>query len=389
MLRVMETSLATTAPESPAVERSGWLCPTEIDRQRAVDTSRRVRRARLVAAGFVGAALFVYSPLSTWWLLGLFALSVLNLVSLDRHMARSKHPERWAFASMLFTLAILAVAAAITGGPESPLLPLLLLPVTVSPARFREQVVGVFSAITALTIVGVALTDYQALIDAPGITVVSLALMGGVVAITMAIRGAEVQHRNESVLDPLTGLLNRKALEARFAELEEVARLTGGSVCVIATDVDNFKRVNDTCGHEAGDAALRDVAYTMRKSLRSFELMYRLGGEEFLIVLPRVGLREGGWIGERLRKAVERACPGGQEITISLGVAAAHGEGVVYDRLFAAADEALYEAKREGRNRVVTRAVARTPATPATPPPPPPPPPPLTRPDAQPQPQAP
>ena len=122
----------------------------------------------------------------------------------------------------------------------------------------------------------------------------------------------------------------------------------------------------------------------MRKSLRSFELMYRLGGEEFLIVLPRVGLREGAWIGERLRKAVERARPGGQEITISLGVAAAHGEDVVYDRLFAAADEALYEAKREGRNRVVSRpdARAREASRPA-------PPPPLARPHPQPQPQTP
>jgi diguanylate cyclase (GGDEF)-like protein len=197
----------------------------------------------------------------------------------------------------------------------------------------------------------------------------------------MAIRGAEVQHRSESVLDPLTGLLNRKALETRFAELEELARLTGGSVCVIETDVDHFKRVNDTLGHEAGDAALRDVAYTMRKSLRSFELMYRLGGEEFLIVLPRVGLREGAWIGERLRKAVERARPGGRQITISLGVAAAHGDDVVYDRLFAAADEALYEAKHEGRNRVVSRPLSSPEgAAPAAPPP-------LTRPDAQPQPQ--
>jgi diguanylate cyclase (GGDEF)-like protein len=111
--------------------------------------------------------------------------------------------------------------------------------------------------------------------------------------------------------------------------------------------------------------------------------MYRLGGEEFLIVLPRVGLREGAWIGERLRKAVERARPGDQRITISLGVAAAHGEHVDHDRLYAAADEALYEAKNEGRNRVVTRPISSPEASPAAPAPP------LARPDAQPQPQTP
>jgi diguanylate cyclase (GGDEF)-like protein len=374
-------SSQTTTSEAPPVNGRGWLCPTEIDRQRALDTSQRVRRARLLGSAFVGAGLILFAPLGSWWLLALFAVSTLNMVTLDRRMARSEHPERHAAGSMLFTLAILAVAAAITGGPESPLLPLMILPVGLSPARFREQVVGVFCAITALAILGVALTNYSALIDAPGLTIVSLSLMGSVVAITMAIRGAEVQHRSESVLDPLTGLLNRKALETRFAELEELARMTGGSVCVIATDVDHFKRVNDSCGHETGDAVLRDTAYEMRKSLRSFELMYRLGGEEFLIVLPRVGLREGAWIGERLRKAVERARPGGQEITISLGVAAAHGGDVDYDRLYAAADEAMYEAKDAGRNRVVTRPVSSTTDTPPAPAPP------LARPDAQPQPQ--
>jgi diguanylate cyclase (GGDEF)-like protein len=105
----------------------------------------------------------------------------------------------------------------------------------------------------------------------------------------------------------------------------------------------------------------------MRKTLRSFELMYRLGGEEFLVVLPRVALREGTWIAERMRRAVERSRPAGQEITISLGVAAATGEDVDYDRLFAAADEALYAAKDEGRNRVVTRPLPSAPASVAEP----------------------
>jgi diguanylate cyclase (GGDEF)-like protein len=93
----------------------------------------------------------------------------------------------------------------------------------------------------------------------------------------------------------------------------------------------------------------------MRKALRSFELMYRLGGEEFLIVMPRVGLAEGLRIAERLRATVERARPGGLDVTISLGVAAASGADVDYERLFAAADEALYAAKHAGRNRVAPR----------------------------------
>jgi diguanylate cyclase (GGDEF)-like protein len=121
-------------------------------------------------------------------------------------------------------------------------------------------------------------------------------------------------------------------------------------------DVDNFKAVNDEHGHDCGDAVLRDIAYALRKQLRSFELVYRLGGEEFLVVLPGVELAAGLEVAERLRAAVEQTAPAGIPITISLGVSAAHGEHVDYDPLFKAADVALYAAKRAGRNRAVAAA---------------------------------
>jgi diguanylate cyclase (GGDEF)-like protein len=212
------------------------------------------------------------------------------------------------------------------------------------------------SGILAFLIVGIGVVvDPAALVDEPAMTIVALALLGNVVAIALAIQGAELQHRTESVVDPLTGLLNRQALLARFAELEEQARISDGSLCMIVTDLDHFKHVNDEFGHERGDAVLRDAAMRMRRSLRSFELIYRLGGEEFLIVLPRVELGEGVRVAERLRAVIEEGRPGEMEITLSLGVAAARGADVEYERLFAAADRALYAAKREGRNRVVWR----------------------------------
>jgi diguanylate cyclase (GGDEF)-like protein len=334
----------------------GWLCPTELDRQRAIDTSPRVRRARLLAWGFIGAGALVVAPILNWWLLALCVLSVLNLVTLDSLMGRSQRPERVAAASMAFTALILATAVAITGGPDSPVLPLLVLPVAIMPARFRGRVVLVGAAIGTLTIVGVGLAvDAQGLIDEPALTIVTLSLLGSVVAIASAIQGAEIQHRSESVIDPLTGLLNRKALLPRFAELEHQAHLSGAPLCMIEADLDHFKRVNDTHGHERGDAVLRDAAYEMRKSLRSFELVYRLGGEEFLIVLPRATLAEGVQVAERLRERVESARPGGLDTTVSLGVTAERGDAVDYEAMFAAADEALYAAKRDGRNRVASR----------------------------------
>jgi diguanylate cyclase (GGDEF)-like protein len=102
----------------------------------------------------------------------------------------------------------------------------------------------------------------------------------------------------------------------------------------------------------------------MRKALRSFELIYRLGGEEFLVVLPGANLDDGTEVAERLRKTVEAALSGGLELTVSFGVSAGAGQDVVYERLYKAADEALYDAKAAGRNCVV-RAGGSAPAAPA------------------------
>ena len=123
--------------------------------------------------------------------------------------------------------------------------------------------------------------------------------MIGLAAFAQALMRAEMQQRSEAVLDPLTGLLNRKALASRFDEIAQQATLTGAPVTLIACDLDHFKQVNDVHGHDRGDAVLKDAAYVLRKHLRSFELAYRLGGEEFLIVLPGVALLEGEAIAQR------------------------------------------------------------------------------------------
>ena len=175
----------------------------------------------------------------------------------------------------------------------------------------------------------------------------------GLTVFAQFLMSSEMRQRSSAILDPLTGLLNRTSLEARFAEIAEQATLTGESVCVIVGDLDRFKAVNDRYGHERGDAVLKDAAYVLRKQLRSFELIYRLGGEEFLIVLAGTTLAEGRDVAERARVALSDARPGDLPVTISMGVAAARGEDVGYDELFRAADAALYEAKRAGRDRVV------------------------------------
>jgi diguanylate cyclase (GGDEF)-like protein len=116
--------------------------------------------------------------------------------------------------------------------------------------------------------------------------------------------------------------------------------------------VDGFKSVNDEHGHATGDVVLRDLSYEMRKTLRNFELFYRYGGEEFIVVLPGTATDQAVLIAERMRHAVERARPAGLQVTVSAGVASARGDAVAFRALFEAADDALYDAKRRGRNRV-------------------------------------
>lgn len=319
-----------------------------------VDANERVRTIRMVGTAAVGTALLISTPWLGWWTFILLTLSVLNFVNVDHRMDSSAHPERVSACAIVITLLVIATGAVLSGGPKSPALPWLVLPAAMVAARFRPQVVIAGLALTIVVILAATLgVDFTATIHDPVPVFATLALLAGVVSIVWALQAAELHHRGEAILDPLTGLLNRHALAPRFMELSVQARVTRQSVCMILCDVDNFKAINDGHGHDRGDAALRDVAYALRKQLRSFELVYRLGGEEFLVVLPGVELAGGEEVAERLRAGVEQARPGGVAITISLGVSAGCGEQVDYDTLFKAADIALYTAKRSGRNRAV------------------------------------
>lgn len=330
-----------------------WLCPTELDRSRVVDASPRVRTIRLVGTASVGGALLATGPWIGWWMLIPFALAAVNLITVERRITRSPHPERVSAWAIVTTLIVLGAGVALSGGPNSPALPWMVLPAGIAAARFRPQVVIAALVLTVLAILLCTLAVHPTWTVADPVNVIAtLALLAGVVSIVWALQAAELHHRDEAILDPLTGLLNRHALLPRFSELSQQARIADHPVCMLLCDVDGFKAVNDEHGHDRGDAVLRDIAYELRKRLRSFELIYRLGGEEFLILLPGIGGVGGHQIAERLRSCIERSRPTGIEITISFGLSAGSGGEVEYESLFKAADQALYEAKRAGRNRV-------------------------------------
>ncbi|HEY7892358.1 MAG TPA: diguanylate cyclase [Solirubrobacteraceae bacterium] len=332
-----------------------WLCPTELDRSRVVDANARVRHIRMVGVGCLGAALVASLPWISNWVLIPLVLTGVNLVTVQRRITRSARPERVSAWAILTTLLTLGVGVALDGGPVSSALPWLVLPAGMSAARFRPKVVITALLLTVAVVLAATLGAHpQLTIKNPVPVLDTLALLGAVTSIVWALQAAELHHRGEAILDPLTGLLNRHALVPRFIELSQQARLTGQPVSLVLCDLDNFKEINDTFGHDRGDAVLRDIAYQLRKHLRSFELIYRLGGEEFLILLPGMHRAAATDIAERLRRVIEKVQPTGVRTTVSLGVSTGRGEEVDYEALFKAADEAMYEAKRSGRNRVVT-----------------------------------
>ncbi|ATJ81515.1 GGDEF domain-containing protein [Halomonas beimenensis] len=153
--------------------------------------------------------------------------------------------------------------------------------------------------------------------------------------------------------DELTGLLNRRAGLARLDE--EIARTHRHDIplCVAICDLDHFKQINDRHGHGVGDEALAAVAEVMQSELRRYDVLARLGGEEFLVILPGATLSEAERSIERLRRRLveTRLASPGLSLTLSAGLAALK-EGDAGDALLERADRALYRAKREGRNRV-------------------------------------
>ncbi|MEW5709182.1 MAG: diguanylate cyclase [Pseudomonadota bacterium] len=164
--------------------------------------------------------------------------------------------------------------------------------------------------------------------------------------------------QQQSIRDPLTGLYNRRFLEEALARELARARRLQASLALVMADVDRFKSFNDSFGHEAGDMVLQSLARLLKSSLRDSDMVCRYGGEEFVLILPEANASNACQRAEALRSAVHglqlhyREQPLGP-ITVSFGVAAFPEHGSHSKALLAAADAALYEAKRSGRDRVV------------------------------------
>jgi diguanylate cyclase (GGDEF)-like protein len=319
-----------------------------------LDSGVRLRTARTIASAALGITLLICLPWFGWVPLACFALSSAQVLTLDSRIARSKRPERVVAVSLAFTALTIAAGIPFTGGAQSPLMTWLALPAALMSSRFRRAVVvvGVAWSLLLLAVLAVAV-DVAGFLSDPTTVLVSTALIVGVTVCSLALSESEIQHREESRFDHLTGLLNRNALAARFGELESQGLSAHETVSVVLYDVDHFKRVNDDHGHDRGDAVLRDIADILRTDSRGFDLVYRLGGEEFAVVMPGVDRDAALLVAERQRIAIAASLPGGLNVTISAGVSARRGEAIAWEALYLGADAALLQAKRNGRDRVV------------------------------------
>jgi diguanylate cyclase (GGDEF)-like protein len=324
-------------------------------RERLLDMELRMRRYRAACFAILALALALGGSSVGWWWVAPLAVGFAGFAVADRFMRNSRHPAVWVAAAWALMPLLLAAAVLVTGEASSPVLVWFALPAVTLGVRFepRGMVVGT-AFIVLLFLASAVVPDPAAALEQRQALIAALALIVSTVILSGALVESDRAHRRRSTLDPLTGLFNRNALEQRLGEIngQPCSREEGLSHAMLLCDLDHFKRVNDQLGHAAGDAVLQEVAYTMRAALRAGDSIYRIGGEEILVILPGAGREDALKISERLRSAVRERRPIGVRITVSIGVAVSEPDVVDTDDLIARADAALYAAKAGGRDTV-------------------------------------
>jgi diguanylate cyclase (GGDEF)-like protein len=331
-----------------------WLVRDDVQRRQLLELNRSLRD-KAKAAFLIG---FLVGGLSAiqygWQILVPPAVMAVIYVLIEHNIERFRHPEYALGLGWIGLQTSFLLSGLLANAPMIFAAPLLLVLVIGSSAVFppRGVVIGVGLTICIMFAVGFA-EDPHLILGAPGTLAFALALLITVGMLGAAIGRSTIEYRDLGIVDQLTGLFNRGALLSRVAELTHRSARERAPVALVVADVDHFKMINDSYGHATGDVVLREIGYRVRKNLRAFESAYRIGGEEFVILLEDVDWRHAESVALRLRDAIRETPIAGVATTVSFGIAATTaGEAFDYDALFKSADAALYAAKRAGGDNV-------------------------------------
>ncbi len=275
-----------------------------------------------------------------------------------------RNESRWKIAIETWVMIVFIIwSVYYTGKLESPLLNCFLLVIITSALTL-----GKVSTAAELAAIGAALLVLGG--QPPGVFP-TLESLGGIavlfvpfvlVAYITTMFSADIRYGLSKAValsetDELTGLLNRRSFAVNASRVFGQAVRYNRSVGVLVIDSDNLKQVNDQYGHGAGDDLLRLLAQCIQHELRTTDMLFRQGGDEFVVLLPETDRTRSGEVAERVRRAVEstRSNTDGEMIktTVSIGIATYPADGRVMETILANADKALYRAKASGRNRAV------------------------------------
>lgn len=276
-------------------------------------------------------------------------------------------PDRWrtpvtAAAEVASAIGLLGGLFMLTGGGTSPFAPLLILPV-LGVALGGRPSAGIAAALGASLALGVVVAIVPGLPAAagdllPAVVVLGVVWLGTVSAVVFAAQQRRLQAATLqlSITDVLTGLFNRAQI---YVDLDQEVRRSRRSLrpfCLLMVDMDGLKLINDSLGHERGDAAIRGIASVIRRSIRTVDSAYRYAGDEFVVLLPETDFAGAFVVAEKIRQGADElgATVTRQEAptTVSIGLVSHPEDGSTDEELMLAVDRAMYAAKAGGKNQV-------------------------------------